>query len=344
MKAAIVGTQGVGKTTLFRILTGIADSHRKGLFSGVGVATVHDERLERLFVHLGAERKTPIHVEIYDFDGFGKMWKEKEAGKVLQSLLGFDALIQVIADFEPHNALDTFDEVNLRLLLSDLDFVSRHLERLRKELSARRVSPKLVELFEKILKPLEKEVPLSAVGLKEEEKKELSGFGLLTLLPRVLVLNREESKLGRAIDEELLKKIEENEFQFVQSSLPLEEEILSLSEDEEKSFREELSVKPIKEELFKELFKACDFIVFYTVVHSEVRAWPLKRGQTALKAAGKIHTDMERGFIRAEVINIEDLFKASSFKEAQKLGLTRIEGKEYIVQDGDVLTVRFSPQ
>lgn len=343
MKVAIIGTRGVGKSTLFRVLTGTTQMHQKGLFSAVGVSEIEDPRLEALAKHTKAEKTTPIHVEVYDFDGFGKMWKEDEAGRVIQSLLGFDALIQVLADFSPHNPQDTFDEINLRLLLSDLDFVTHQLERLKKEKAAHKVSPKLVDLFEKIMDPLSREIPLKSVALNEDEKKELSGFGLLTLMPRILVVNRNEKTLGMELMKSLSKKIEESGFPKVEVSLPLEEELLSLGKEEEESFRKELGVPPFKENLWKEIYKAMDLVVFYTIVHGEVRAWTVKRGATAIMAAGKIHTDMEKGFIRAEVITVEKILEVSSFKEAQKMGLTRIEGRNYQVEDGDILHIRFSP-
>jgi len=345
MKFAILGTQGSGKSTLFSLLTGIeyGSTHPKGYVSGVGTATLPDERLDKLADLTQARRKVNAQVEIFDSDAFGKMWKEERSGEIFQSLLGFDAFIQVVADFAGQDALSDFDEIDLRMILSDLSMVSNRLERLEKERKVKKIDEREIELLKRLQRELEGEKPLSHIDISDSEKELLVGFGFTSNRPKVVLLNRNEESAKAEPHPELLGKLRDKGILFVSAPLEVEMEITQLPEGEQEAMRKEFGmVEPVTNALFKALFATLDTIFFYTTAHDEARAWPVRKGTTALHAAGKVHTDMERGFIRAEVVNCVDLFRSGSLKAAKEQGLVRLEGKEYVVQDGDVLYIRFN--
>jgi len=340
LKIAILGSTGVGKTTLFKILTG-AESSPKGYFSGVGVAEVPDERIEGLKEIVEHKKSVYPHLEIHDFDGFGKMWREERAGEILQALLGFDLIVHVVGDFGIFSPQE-IDDIELRFLLADMGVIERKLERIGKEVTGKIDSEEKV-LLEKILEKLKEEIPISKIPLTETEEKRISGYGFLTARPRMVFLNRDERKLFEPIPRTFLSSLERKEIPFVEGSLKLESEINSLNLDEKREFEEAYGIKePLKQRFFKRVWKALDLIQFYTTAKGEIRAWPVRRGTTAKEAAGEIHTDMEKGFIRAEVIPVETLLSLGSLSSAKEKGLLRIEGKDYVVKDGDILYIRFS--
>ena len=340
LKIAILGSRGVGKTVLFRILTGGEPSPR-GYFSGIGVAEVPDRRMDCLRKVIEHKKSVYPHFEIHDFDGFGKMWKEERSGEILQALLGFDLLVHVVADFGTFS-LDEVDEIELRFILTDMGVIERKLKKMSKELPGK---SDLEEkwLLEKILEKLKEEISISQISLTEGEKKRISGYGFLSLRPRMVFLNRDERKLFEPLSESFISSLERKGVPFVEGSLKLEHEINSLKEDERKEFEEAYGIKePLKIRFFEGVRKTLDLIQFYTIAKGEIRAWPIKNGTTAREAAGEIHTDMEKGFIRAEVIPVETLVSLGSLTQAKEKGLLRLEGKDYVVKDGDILYIRFS--
>ncbi|MGB9823529.1 MAG: DUF933 domain-containing protein [Candidatus Hydrothermia bacterium] len=343
MRVAIIGESQVGKSSLLRILSDDKFTRGSGYFSGYGTFLLDDPNLDFLTRIYESEKKTPIHVEVFDFDGFGRLWKDDRKGEIKNDLAKFEAFIVVLSDSNSLNLLDTFYNIEYKLLLTDLDFVSRRLELLKKERTKKKVDEREISVLEKIENWLAEEKPLNSLELSEPEKEIIKGHIFLSLLPQIFVINREEPNLGKELPSTILEKLAQRNAAFFVTSLKIEEELISLSWEEKREILASYGIeKGIKEEISSAVIPALSVTVFYTAGKTEARAWYVEKGATAKKAAGRIHSDLERGFIRAEVINIEDLKRAGDEKRAKELGLYRLEGKDYVVKDGDVLIIRFS--
>ncbi len=338
MKLAIIGNPGAGKTSLFFSLVGKHFSRKKGYFSQIGTFISKDRRVFELGNLINARKITPVNYEVGDFDGFGNLWKEEKNGEILQELITYDVLIQVIDAFSGKDTESDFEDTNLRLIFSDLQFTEKRLSKLEKEVKAKKVSEKELQILRKIYNALSNEKPISSIGLSEQEKTIIAGYPFLTIKPRIVLINVREDNAP------LECKSEYKGYPALCAPLNIE---MELSEIEDENERKELlkeygfedsAVHRLEEIILKEL----GFIIFYTVGEKETRAWLLKKGSTVYEAAGKIHSDIQRGFIRAEVIHYEDFVKAGSHKEAKNLNLMSLEGKDYVVKDGDVINIRFS--
>jgi ribosome-binding ATPase len=298
LDVGIVGLPGSGKTALFNALThGVASEHE--LKEHVGMATVADERLDRLAPIERARKITPATIRVVDVPGTGPA--------LLGNLRRSDALLVVVRDD------DDLENLKLELLVADRDHVEKRLERVRSQ--AKSGDPKLrqeVTDLEELLKHVEAGGTVADSGRPVPPELEP-----LTTKPLVVVVNGPEG-----ID------------------LELEEELAQLDDEEAAAFREGGS--SALEEVVLKLKDALDLIAFFTVGEQEARAWTLRRGQSALDAAESIHTDIARGFIRCEVINWNDLVEAGSRAEVAKRGQQRLEGKDYVVADGDVINIRFN--
>ncbi len=342
MKVAIIGSAGTGKSTLFRILTGVVDGRHRGYTSGVGIAEIEDQRLYRIAELHNSRKITRPHIEFVDFDGFGLLWKESKAGEIQNQLPGFDALVHVVGGFAPHDPVSDFEEIDMRLILADLTAVERTLKRMEKEVKARKADPMVFETLQKIEEALASGKGVSEIELSDTERKAVRGFGFLTALPRVVVINIPEEQIGSHFSD-FEKLMENRSIPYIYASLPVEEEIWQLPQEDRLELLKEYGLdEPLPSRLFRAILDALDYIIFFTAGEKEARAWLLRRGSTASQAAGKIHTDMEKGFIRAEVYHYEDLIKYGSEKALKDKGLVRLEGRDYIVKDGDILMIRFS--
>ncbi len=360
IEIGIVGLAQSGKTTIFNALTrGKTDT--KSLAPHIGIAKVPEPRLQVLADMLHPKKVIPAEVSYIDIGasvrdlGSGK----GVGGQILSQLGSADALIDVVRSFAdetvPHieGSLDIERDIattNLELTLHDLGIVSRRLERIEESLKGAKPAERqgLVaeqKLLSRIKAGLEKEQPIREMGLSAEEAKLIAHYQFLTAKPRLLVVNIGEEQIAQAqaMQDDLNARYARAGSKVITLCGELEMELTQLDDEAAKDFRAEYKLPETGlENVVKLSYELLGLISFFTTVSDEMKAWSIPRGTPALKAAGKIHSDIERGFIRAEVISYDDLLKCGSMAEAHKKGLLRLEGKGYIVQDGDVITFLFN--
>ncbi len=360
MEIGIIGLPQSGKTTLFNSLTrGKAELHAyapTSLEPNLGVAKVADPRLTGLEAILQPKRTVPAEVKYIDVaipKGSGKGL----SGELLAYLSKVDAFIQVVRAFSneriPHSegSIDPARDVgiiSLELVFADLVILEKRLLRIGDSLKGTKSSEResiLREqaLISRIKDDLEKEVPLREQSLTKEEARLMESYNLLTAKPVLVVLNIGEEQLPQASSLEEKLRSHYPRFQIATICSKLEMELRQLSEAEAQEFRSAMGTgEAAIDRIIRLSYQLLGLVSFFTVVSKEAKAWTIHKDTPAPKAAGKIHTDMERGFIRAEVVPYTDLTKCGSLAEAKKQGLLRLEGKNYIVQDGDVITFLFS--
>jgi GTP-binding protein YchF len=355
MQLGILGFPKVGKTTLFNILTAshqATDKFSASRQTNVGVAQVPDARLERLRDLFAPKKYTPATVEYVDIPGIrqGEGAESLDLGK----LRTVDALVHVVRAFEdpelphPQGSVDPARDIanfELELILADHEVVERRLEKLQ-QAQKRGLKPDEERerelLADTVLPALEAERPLREVELAPDDERRLRGFQLLSARPVLVVLNVGEADLAGA-DPQRLGWGPRPGSEVVVMSAPIEQEIAGLSRDEQREFLGELGLaEPSLDRIIRASYHLLGLLSFFTVGEDEVRAWTLRRGTRAREAAGAIHSDIERGFIRAEVVGCEDLVRLGSLAACRTAGLLRLEGKEYEVQDGEVIHFRFA--
>jgi ribosome-binding ATPase len=351
MKIGFVGLPQAGKSSIFRLLTGQpkpAESFQAK--ASLGVAKVPDRRLDILTRMFQPKKTVPATVDLVDIIGISKGASENSvSAQFLAQIRPMDALLHVVRQFESE-ALEpalpvrqAIRAVEDELLLADLGVVEKRLERLEKDvLKLGRKEEKLeLELIRRCKEALEGETPLRDLDLSAEDQKTLRGYGLFSLKPELLVLNVAESTVADTAAGERLR--EEAGGRGLVLSAELEEEIAALAEEERAGFLAEYGLEePARDRLLRGCYELLGYISFFTVGPDECRAWPIPKGTSAQSAAGVIHSDLERGFIRAETIAYPELIAAGGLSEAKREGKLRLEGKEYEVQDGDVLNIRFN--
>jgi len=361
MQMGIVGLSLSGKTTLFNALT---RAHADRLHHGGakreahhGVVKVPEPRLAELQRIFQRERVVPTTVEYVDSAGFEKGVSEKGGfpEQFLAQLRTVDALLVVLRLFEnpavphPEGSIDPvrdFQIVQSEFLLSDYAIVESRVEKLTKTLAKtkREEEERQLVLLERCLAALEQEHPLRELEFSPEEAKHLRGYQFLTAKPLLIVLNIGEQEIGHEseVEQQFAALRPSPQGGLLAVCAEMEMEIAQLSEDDARVFREDLGMRePALERLIRCSYELLGLISFFTTEGNEVRAWTLRRGTPARAAAGTVHTDMERGFIRAEVAHYDDLIRCGSVAKCRDQGLLRLEGKDYIVQDGDVITFRF---
>jgi GTP-binding protein YchF len=353
MKAGIVGFPKVGKTTLFNILTrGHAETSRFSAKKAVnlGVAEVPDERLEKLHDLIQPKKKTLATTEFVDMVGVSR--GEIKNTEYLAHLRSVDCFLHVVRAFEdpelgitasdlhPHQDIQEF---NLELILADMEVIHNRLEKLRqlvKKVKNKENEDELA-LLERCAVDIEKEKSLREMELDPNERKRLRSFSFLSEKPLLHIINLSEDRLSSR-EQYLSEALAENQ-EITYICGPLDEQIGELPVEERREFMEQYGfTESGRDRVIRTTFHLLDLILFFTAGPEEVRSWPLRRNTNAQKAAGVIHSDIERGFIRAEVVAFDDFLRAGSFAETRKQGTFRLEGKEYIVQDGDIITFRFN--
>lgn len=355
MRLGIIGFPQSGKTTIFNALT---RGNQPVTMSGgrveihTAVVDVPDSRVDRLSALFNPQKTTYAKVTYADIAGLeGASGKKGMAGPLLNQLNQVDGLLHVVRCFEnpsvPHSmgSIDPVRDIaamDSDLLLNDLIAVERKLERLTEEIRRNVKGDKAqmereAALFNRFNDALQQEIPLRDIEFSEEELKDVSGFGFLTLKPMLVVLNLSEGQTAPAIE------YSHKNSRVVPLQGKLEMDLAQLSPEEAEEFKSAYGLEELG--LAKVINLSYDLLgyqSFFTVGEDEVRAWRARRGASAFEAAGVIHSDLQKGFIRAEVINQEELLALGGLTQARSAGKLRLEGKEYILKDGDIMHVRFS--
>jgi hypothetical protein len=358
LRVAIIGLSNSGKTTVFNALTGQnIDITIYPTTSGephMGIVKVPDSRLDKLVEIFRPKKTTNASIEYIDYIGLTKGNMEQNR-KVFDLIKGVDAIVHVIRLFEDNavvhpignvDPLRDIETIELELIFGDLEFVEKRLERMEEGAKkGKKPDESEKKLLIKCKDFLQKEILLRDVTFNEEEQNSMKPLQFLSTKPEILVLNIGEKDLSA----EYIKKLQLsilNRYPSL-SVLPLcgkiEMEIAQLSPDDAKPFLDDLSLKePASNKLIRVCYDTLGFISFFTYVGDEVRAWTITKGMDAQKAAGKVHSDIERGFIRAEVISFDDFISVGSIHASKEKGLLRLEGKTYEVKDGDIINFRFN--
>lgn len=364
MKLGIVGLPNVGKSTLFNAITKAGAESANYPFCtiepNVGVVTVPDDRLEKLANIYNSERILPAVVEFYDIAGLvrGASKGEGLGNKFLSHIREVEAIVHVVRCFEDSNIVHVegnvdpirdIETINLELIFSDMEVLDRRIDRTKKAArSGDKKAQEELNFMERLKAHLEAFKPARTIEMNENEQEMLKQFFLLTSKPVIYVANLSEDDIINGYeDNKLLQRVIEfakNEnSEVIPLCAKLEEEISMLEDDEKQEFLNDYGLdEPGLYKLVRSSYALLGLISFLTAGPKETRAWTIKKGTKAPQAAGKIHSDIERGFIRAEVISFNDLIECGSEVVAKEKGLIRLEGKEYIVQDGDVIVFRFN--
>ena len=349
MKIGIVGYPGSGKTTIFNALSGLRAETGFGgkTRDHLGVIKVPDERVERLAELSQAKKKTYAEVVFVDVAGRagGAQSKGLLNPQTIQAMVECDALVLVLRDFanpmlpESTDAAREMAGYREELILSDLMPLDNRRSRMRKE-SGREKEKALIE---RCIERLESGQSLLGMPFTPEERTQLSGFALLSSKPFLYLLNQEEDAVAQGIPQALQDHAAAEGAVLMGISAKIEMDIAELPAEDQAEFLQELGVDSlVRDRFIRKSYELLELITFLTTGDPESRAWPIRQGTTAAKAAGKIHSDIERGFIRAEVIAYPELMAAGGYKQARDQGLLRLEGKEYLVREGDVILFRFN--
>ncbi|GAB4347229.1 MAG: redox-regulated ATPase YchF [Candidatus Abyssubacteria bacterium] len=350
MKIAIIGLAQSGKTTLFGSLVGsdVAAKEAHGHGVHVGNVKVPDVRLDRLAQVFKPPKVVYADVDVMDIIG-GK-GEPKGTGltpETIAEVRGADALMCVVRAFENPavvHPLETIDplrdmkNIDAELSVADMIQVEKRLQRIEKEHSEGAEKEALLRAKE----CLDSEKPLRLLELSDIEARALAGFSFLTLKPSFIVVNVGEGDIGRSIDARLALYARDNAYDLMAYCAEIELEISELDPAEQTDFLREMGLEGSgRERLLRKVYEMLNLISFFTIADTEIRAWSVPRGIHAVEAAGKVHSDMQRGFIRAEVINFEEFVEVGSMQTARDTGRLRLEGKDYEVKDGDIIRFRF---
>jgi ribosome-binding ATPase len=346
VKAGIIGPRGAGKSTVFHALTGLAPQPSAAQTKSrarPGQIKVPDPRLDELERIYSSRKKVPVELVVIDF---APGPKEEKPGAVLDATLiplmrELDAILLVIPRFTGGSSDlgATMEGLESELVFADLDQVERRLERLRKE---RSVDEMERAALQRALAHLENGMPLRTLQLTAQEEKLLSHFCFLSQKPALVAINCDPEQTLQSLDETVREQFAGHGLEALPIAAAFEAELWELPEQErDELLREAGLTAPARERLLAALYERLGLMTFYTAGEPEAHAWALRQGSTALDAAGKIHSDIARGFIRAEVIHYTDFVELRSEAKVKAAGKLHLEGKEYLMQDGDIIHIRF---
>ena len=362
MKIGIVGLPNVGKSTMFNSITKAGAECANYPFCtiepNVGVVGVPDERLDELTKMYNPQKTTHAVIEFVDIAGLVKGASKGEGlgNKFLSHIRETDSICEVVRCFDDSNVVHVdgsvdpirdIETINLELIFADIETVTKRIDKARKNLKADKKYQQEIDLLEKIKENLENGISARAIDFSEEEQEMVKEMFLLTTKPILYIANISEEQLENAENDELVKKVKEYAAKEKAEVIPLcvkiEEELSGMEDNDKQEMLEALGLEESGlDKVIKKSYDLLGLMSFLTAGEPEVRAWTIKKGTKAPQAAGKIHSDIERGFIKAEVVSYNDLIKEGSMINAKEKGLVRSEGKEYVMQDGDIVLFKFN--
>ncbi len=341
MKIGLAGFAGSGKSTVFHWLTGVKPDPSRGQQGQSGNAKIVDERLDWLSAKFKPKKTTPASIDLIDTPGL-LLDERRDNPRRLAILRDTEGLVVVLNGFSGVDVAAELRRFREEILFADLEVVSNRVSKLEDQMKKpkpakeREADQAELTLLQRIVAGFEKGQSAATLGLKEDEEKAVRSFQLLTLKPELALVNIGDSGIGRPLPADLLQLSPNT----LAAPAKLELELEELSPDDRQVFMKDLGLTgSSRDQVIRSIYYGMNQIVFFTVGEDECRAWNLGKGETAVEGAGKIHTDLATRFVRAEVVSYDDFHRLGSMKEAKTHGVYRLEGKTYVVQDGDIMHI-----
>jgi GTP-binding protein YchF len=341
MKVGLIGHLGAGKTTIFNMLTGLkAQVGFGGKEVHLGVIKVPDARLDNLARIFKPKKTTHAEIRFTDFPAAQREDNAKSTSPLVTQMREVDAIALVLRNFDSDaDPVKELNELVIEMILADLTVVENRLARLKKE----KARPLEQAVLERCAKVLEHEESLRNLKFSPDEDSLLSGFGFLSRKPLLVLFNQSDDKAGRPLDPMYQQELRRRRLEGLALAGKVEMEIAQLDESDRTAFLKAIGIEePARNRFIRASYHLLNLISFFTTGEDEVRAWTITQGTVARKAAGKVHSDIERGFIRAEVIAYDDFVASGSEAKSKEAGKLRLEGKDYVVRDGDIIRFRFA--